>query len=91
MKYLALATDYDGTLASNGRIEPAPLAAIQRLRQEGVKLILVTGRHLLDLLNIFPQLEVFHRVVAGTGALLYRPGREEITRHASGKLYAPSF
>ncbi len=79
MRFRALATDYDGTLASEGRVAADTLAAVTRLRQSGVKLILVTGRHLPDLMDIFPQLEVFHRIVAENGALLYTPrNREEL-------------
>jgi hydroxymethylpyrimidine pyrophosphatase-like HAD family hydrolase len=43
-------------------------------RRSGRKLILVTGRELPDLTNIFPEIEVFDRVVAENGAVLYRPG-----------------
>jgi hydroxymethylpyrimidine pyrophosphatase-like HAD family hydrolase len=37
----------------------------------GRKLILVTGRDLPDLLNVFSQADLFHWVVAENGALLY--------------------
>lgn len=77
MRYLALATDYDGTLASDGRVDEETLAAIARLRDSGRKLILVTGRHLDDLLNIFPQINLFEWVVVENGALLYRPATHE--------------
>jgi hydroxymethylpyrimidine pyrophosphatase-like HAD family hydrolase len=71
MHYLALATDYDGTLAENGRVSPDALAALQRLRRSGRKLVLVTGRELDDLIAVFPAIDVFDRVVAENGALLY--------------------
>jgi len=77
MRYLALATDYDGTLASDGRVDEETIAALERLRDSGRKLILVTGRHLDDLLNIFPQVNLFERVVVENGALLYRPTTRE--------------
>ena len=48
MRYLALASDYDGTLAHDGRVDEETIAAIARLRASGRKLILVTGRHLDD-------------------------------------------
>ncbi len=73
MRYLALATDYDGTLATDGRVEPQTLAALKRLRASGRKLILVTGREFRDLKRVFPRLDVFDRVVAENGALLFRP------------------
>ncbi|MBD0390212.1 MAG: HAD family phosphatase, partial [Nostoc sp. C3-bin3] len=77
MRYLALASDYDGTLASNGRVDGETLAALERLRDSGRKLILVTGRQLDDLLSVFPHLNLFDRVVAENGALLYQPATQE--------------
>ena len=78
MRYLALATDYDGTLASDGWVDEETIVALERLRDSGRKLILVTGRHLDDLLNVFPQVHLFERIVVENGALLYRPrSREE--------------
>jgi hydroxymethylpyrimidine pyrophosphatase-like HAD family hydrolase len=78
MRYLALATDYDGTLAKDGHVDESILAALERFRDSGRRLILVTGRELDELLEIFPQVDLFARVIAENGALLYRPtGREE--------------
>jgi HAD superfamily hydrolase (TIGR01484 family) len=78
MRYLALATDYDGTLAHHGHVDDPTLDALRRLRETGRKLILVTGRELDELMDVFPRLDLFDRVVAENGALLYRPeGREE--------------
>ncbi|WP_165219668.1 HAD-IIB family hydrolase [Aquisphaera insulae] len=73
MRYLALATDYDGTLAHDGRVDEPTLKALRRLKESGRKLILVTGRDLDELIDVFPELEVFDRVVAENGALLYSP------------------
>lgn len=77
MRYYALATDYDGTLASQGRVDEATLAALQRLKSSGRKLIMVTGRELDDLIRVFPQIDLFDHVVAENGALLYRPASRE--------------
>lgn len=73
MRYLALASDYDNTIATDGRMPPAVLEVLRKLRQSGRKLILVTGRELPDLLTVLPEIELFDRVVAENGALLYRP------------------
>src|SRR5437660_11158400 len=73
MRYLLLATDYDGTLASHGVVSDQTVRMLQRVQASGRKRVLVTGRHMLDLKNIFPQLDLFHRIVAENGALLYRP------------------
>jgi hydroxymethylpyrimidine pyrophosphatase-like HAD family hydrolase len=77
MRYLALATDYDGTLASEGRVPASTVVALEQLRAGGRRLILVTGRELPDLKVVFPRLDLFHRVVAENGALLFRPGTGE--------------
>ena len=73
MRYAALAVDYDGTLASSGRVAPETVLALFRLAASGRKLLLVTGRELEDLLVVFPELDVFDRVVAENGAVLYNP------------------
>src|SRR5690349_15714398 len=73
MRYLALATDYDGTLASHGQADAGALSAIERLRMSGRRAILLTGRHLDDLLTVFPRTRLFGYVVAENGAVLYHP------------------
>jgi hydroxymethylpyrimidine pyrophosphatase-like HAD family hydrolase len=78
VRYLALAADYDGTLAHDGHVDSPTLAALDRLRASGRRLLLVTGRQLDDLLAVFPQCHQFDRVVAENGAVLYRPSTGEI-------------
>lgn len=77
MRYYALATDYDGTLATHGRVDAETLSSLERLRNSGRKLILVTGRELDELIEIFPRIEIFERVVAENGALIYNPHTKE--------------
>ncbi len=77
MRYLALASDYDGTLATDGQVNEATLTALQRWQETGRKLILVTGRQLDDLCQVFPQVDKFDCVVAENGALLYWPASRE--------------
>ena len=77
MRLYALACDYDGTLAMDGVAGADALDALQALRESGRKLILVTGRLLPDLVTIFARLDLFDRVVAENGAVLYRPGSRE--------------
>ena len=77
MRYHVLVSDYDGTLAHEGRVDEPTVAALERLLASGRKLILVTGRELPELLYIFPELHFFARVVAENGALLYNPGTKE--------------
>jgi hydroxymethylpyrimidine pyrophosphatase-like HAD family hydrolase len=73
MRYLALACDYDGTLAEGGHAEDETLAALHRVRESGRHLILLTGRQLPDVLGICACHDIFSRIVAENGALLYDP------------------
>lgn len=78
MRYRALACDYDGTLAGAGHVEATTLAALERLKQAGYRLVLLTGRRLDDLRPIFPAVRTFDRVVAENGALLFTPAADRI-------------
>lgn len=80
MHYFVLASDYDGTLATHGQVNDETLAALERLRISGRKLILVTGRELDELVRLFPQVDLFDCIVAENGALLYWPasGQEKL-------------
>jgi hypothetical protein len=80
MRYLALAVDYDGTVAIDGQASAAAVSAIAQLRRSGRRAILVTGRRLDDLLAVFPEIQLFDYVVAENGALVYSPRtREQIS------------
>ncbi len=79
MKFHALATDYDGTIALNGRVDDATLGALKKIRESGRKLIMVTGRELDDLFKNFEQVELFDRIVAENGALVYNPATKEMS------------
>lgn len=77
MRYHLLACDYDGTIATNGRVYPETVAGLRKAAESGRKLVLVTGRELHELLQVFPDIELFDWVVAENGALLYRPASRE--------------
>jgi HAD superfamily hydrolase (TIGR01484 family) len=79
MRYLALATDYDGTIATDGKASAAAISAIARLRASGRRAILVTGRRLDELLKVFPQVDLFDYIVAENGAVVYAPRTREET------------
>jgi len=79
MKYSAIATDYDGTLATEGLVDQATLAALQHYRHQGGRLLLVTGRALDELLQVFPHHALFHSIVAENGAVLYHPHQDSVT------------
>jgi HAD superfamily hydrolase (TIGR01484 family) len=79
MRYLALAADYDGTLAHRCKVGPSTIEALKRLKESGRKLLMVTGRELDDLFNTFEHPELFDRIVAENGALLFNPATREET------------
>ncbi len=73
MRVRALASDYDGTLATDGTIPAGTIAALVRLAGSGRRLVLVTGRVLAELRHVCPRLEMFDVVVAEDGAVMTRP------------------
>jgi len=77
-RFVALATDYDGTLAEDGVVSQAAVAALRRFKARKGVLILATGRVLSELKTLFPEIGLFDLVVAENGALLYWPGSGEI-------------
>ncbi len=80
MRYLALATDFDGTLASHGRMAAATAEALGRVRASGRRLLLVSGRRLEDLLQVQPRLDLFDGLILENGAVIHWPatGRTEL-------------
>jgi hypothetical protein len=77
VRYLALATDYDETIATHGHLRDDAKAALQRLRTSGRRAVLITGRILEDLLSVCPDLDLFAAVVLENGAVLHVPSRRE--------------
>jgi HAD superfamily hydrolase (TIGR01484 family) len=79
MRYLALATDYDGVIATEGHASDSAIAAIKRLRKSGRRAILITGRRLENLQESFSELTLFDYIVAENGAVVYEPRTKEET------------
>jgi HAD superfamily hydrolase (TIGR01484 family) len=77
--FVALALDYDGTIARNGRVDPAAIEALKEVKSSGRKLVLVTGRELSELSSLFTELELFDLVVAENGGFLFNPANKEET------------
>jgi len=73
MRFKVLACDYDGTLATDGRVSETTIAALERARTAGHALLLVTSRRLEDLVRVFPRLGLFERVVTENGGVLFAP------------------
>ncbi|HXU81951.1 MAG TPA: HAD-IIB family hydrolase [Polyangia bacterium] len=84
MRFHVLATDYDGTIAHHGVVDAATQEALARVRASGRKLILVTGRELVDLQRVFPAIELFDAIVAENGAVIYQPA-QRCSRHVGEK------
>ncbi len=75
---LAIASDYDGTIADDGVTLPSTIAALRRFKASGRKLLLVSGRHLDDLKTVLPELDLFDIAVLENGGLLYYPTTDAI-------------
>ena len=77
MEIVCLAADYDGTLAHDGAVDGLTTNALEDFKRSVRKLILVTGRELPDLTRCFSRLDLFDRVVAENGELLFNPQTKE--------------
>jgi HAD superfamily hydrolase (TIGR01484 family) len=77
LRWRVIATDYDGTLANGGGVTNDTLQMLQRVRDSGRKIVLITGRELESLQSVFAQLDLFDLIVAENGALLYHPSTGE--------------
>ena len=73
MRFSALATDYDGTIAHHGAVDADTLVALRRARAGGLRLLLVTGRRTSDFPRLFADVDVFDAVVGENGAVLWSP------------------
>jgi HAD superfamily hydrolase (TIGR01484 family) len=77
MRFVCLICDYDGTIARNGKVAASTIQALENVRKSGRRLVLATGRELKELLEVFPEVPLFDRVVAENGGVLYRPRTKE--------------
>lgn len=73
-----LATDYDGTIATKGRIPDNVEKALLEAKQAGFLISIVTGRGFDDLLRVCPQIKIFDLIVAENGAIIYFPSQDKI-------------
>jgi HAD superfamily hydrolase (TIGR01484 family) len=83
MRYLALAVDYDGTVASHDSLSERTIDALERLRNSGRRAILVTGRRLDDLLAVCKRVQLFDLIVVENGGVVFNPATREETRLAN--------
>jgi hydroxymethylpyrimidine pyrophosphatase-like HAD family hydrolase len=78
IRYHALITDYDGTLTCDEKMSATTLSALYRIKYGGRKLILATGRRLEEIKSCIPEYQLFDRIVAENGALIFSPDTAEI-------------
>ncbi|MFN7613875.1 MAG: HAD-IIB family hydrolase, partial [Phycisphaerae bacterium] len=70
-KYDILARDLDGTLLrSDGTVSPASIAAIERARKAGLRVIVCTGRGWVECKHILEQIRQSDPVVVAGGAIV---------------------
>ncbi|HEX7360106.1 MAG TPA: HAD-IIB family hydrolase [Bryobacteraceae bacterium] len=81
---LALACDYDGTIAHRGVVDAATVRALERLRDSGRRLFLVTGRLLQEIERLFPRWSLFDCIVAENGPVLFDTRTKKKTLLSSG-------
>jgi hypothetical protein len=73
--FRAIAIDFGGALTVDGPPSDGVLAAIDRVRAAGLKTVLVTGRILNELRDVFPAAErYFDAIVAENGAAMSLDG-----------------
>ena len=89
MRYQIVALDYDGTIAHHGKVNDETIETLKQLKASKRKIILVTGRELDELKEIFPEHQLFDRIVAENGALIYNPATLE--ERLLGEKPPPSF
>lgn len=73
MRFLVLAIDFDGTIATNDVLNPDVRLALGELRRRGIVVILVTGRILEDLRRVCGDLHFLDAVVGENGATIEFP------------------
>ena len=73
MRLRVIATDYDGTIARDGVLDPAVRESIANARRRGVLVVIVTGRILSELRHVAGCLDFVDGVVAENGAVVALP------------------
>ncbi len=74
MRLRVIATDYDGTVATDGQLNPDVRAAIHTARQRGILVVIATGRILAELRDVAGGLDFVDGVVAENGAVISLAG-----------------
>ncbi len=90
--FRAVVTDVDGTLTdASRRLDPRAIAAVRRLEERGVPVILATGNVLPISLALHRFLGLSGPIVAENGGVLYRrEGDREVVEHLADPRVARS-
>ncbi|BCJ53319.1 haloacid dehalogenase [Actinoplanes sp. NBRC 14428] len=82
-QFRLVASDIDGTLIrSDGTLSPRTIKILDRLQDRGVPAVLVTGRPVRWLRQLYDQMAEPLPAVCANGAVVYDPGTDEILRAA---------
>jgi len=84
MKFLAIALDYDGTIASHDVLDAGVRRAIGELRAKDIIVLIVTGRIMSELRRVAGDLHFVDGVVAENGAVV------EFTDSGYSRAFAPA-
>ncbi|MGL4250751.1 MAG: Cof-type HAD-IIB family hydrolase [Aeromonas sp.] len=78
-EYKAIALDMDGTLLNREhRISSVTRAALAQARAQGIKVLLVTGRHFMTARPFHHELALDTPIICSNGAYLYDPVHDRI-------------
>lgn len=77
MRFRLLGCDYDRTIATEGVVVDRVREGLEGVRASGRAVVLVTGRTMEELLDVFQELTLFDRVVVENGAVMHTPGGDE--------------
>jgi Cof subfamily protein (haloacid dehalogenase superfamily) len=77
--YRLIATDLDGTLLNaHHQIDPFTIDIFRRLEQQGVEIVIATGRHYSDVAGIRDVLGVRAHLITSNGARVHDPDNQEV-------------
>lgn len=77
MRFRLLGCDYDRTVATEGVLVERARDALAAVRASGRAVVLVTGRTMDELLDVFQELDLFDRIVVENGAVMHSPAAGE--------------
>ncbi|MGZ4808900.1 MAG: HAD hydrolase family protein [Thermoanaerobaculia bacterium] len=82
MRFRVLALDYDGTITTDGTIDPRVRESIAKARARGMTVLIATGRRIPHLRSDCGDLTFVDGIVAENGAVIVIPSTGEATRLA---------